>query len=263
MPPSDRHQSIRADASPRIAVVSAIGGGKDRMDPPAIRFQSADYLLYTDDPTVEVEGWEVRPLPIWSTDPVYARRRHARAIKILMTLLVPGYDYYIWHDGTHEVVADPADIVARFLPTPDDHLAVFPHKSRDCLYEEAKSILRFKLDDPDNVRRQVRDYRSAGHPEHAGLWETGTMVRRTGDAVRSLELSWWDQLARYSSRDQVSLPFVARQLGLRISRLTGDNVNRNDIVRRVRLHNFPDATTPAFVNTRRRVRRWLARLTTI
>ena len=263
MPTSDHHQSIRADASPRIAVVSAIGGGKDRMDPPATRFRSADYLLYTDDPTVEVEGWEVRPLPIWSTDPIYARRRHARAIKILMTLLVPGYDYYIWHDGTHEVVADPADIVARFLPTPDDHLAVFPHKSRDCLYDEAKSILRFKLDDPDNIRRQVRDYRSAGHPEHAGLWETPVLVRRSSSTTQMLELAWWDHLARYSSRDQLSLPFVSKQLKISLAPINGPTAFRNDYVRRVRPHDFPDAKRPAFFNTRRCVRRWLTRLTKI
>lgn len=240
--------------SPRIAVVTAIGGGKDRLEPPRVRFESADYLLYTDDPTLRVEGWETRSLPIWSTDPVYARRRHARAVKILTTMLVPGYDFYIWHDGTHEVLIDPIEIVERFLPTPEDHFAVHRHKSRNCFYEEAKSILSVKLDDPDNVRRQIRDYRNAGLPRHAGLWETPVVIRRAGQRTRRLELAWWDQLARYSSRDQLALPFVAHSLGFRLTPLPGPTGFRNDYIARVRPHCFPDATRPPLFQTRRRLR---------
>ena len=252
--------STPAQTRPRIAVVTAIGGGKDQLQAPVTRFESADYLAYTDDPDLRVEGWEVRRLPQWSTDAVYARRRHARAVKILQTMLVPGYDFYIWHDATHEVIMDPAELVRRFLPTDEHHFAVYRHKSRGCIYDEAKAILEVRLDDPDNVRRQVRDYRRAGMPRNAGLWETGVLIRRNSEVTRRLELAWWDQLARYSSRDQLSLPFVEWSLGVPISLITGGNVSKNDFVRRVRGHNFRDCSRPLGSGLRRRVQRLRLRI---
>lgn len=240
---------------PRIAIVTAVSGAKDRLEPPANRFESADYLVYTDDPDLRVEGWEVRQLPQWSTDPVFARRRHARAVKILQTMLVPGYDFYIWHDGTHEVVTDPAEMVLRFLPTDEHHFAVYRHKSHRCIYEEARRILKVRLDNPELVHRQIRDYRKAGMPRDAGLWETGVLIRRNSEVTRQLELAWWDHLAKYSSRDQLSLPFVEWSLGIPISPITGGNVIDNDFVRRVRRHRFNDGRLPLGWPLRRRLQR--------
>lgn len=245
---------------PRIAVVTAIGGGKDQLQPPAIRFDGVDYIAFTDDPGLRVDTWELRPLPLWSTDPIYARRRHARVVKILQTMLVPGYDFYIWHDGTHEVLMDPAELVRRFLPTENHHFASYRHKDRQCVYQEAKAILKVQLDDPDNVRRQVRAYRTAGFPSGFGLWETPFLIRRNSDVTRRLELAWWDHLARYSSRDQLSLPFVQWSLELPISEISGGTAFENDFVRRVRSHNFKDFKAPMGAQSRNMIRRAARRL---
>ena len=245
---------------PRIAVITAIGGGKDQLQPPKIRFSGVDYIAFTDDPGLRVDTWELRPLPLWSTDPVYARRRHARIVKILQTMLVPGYDFYIWHDGTHEVMMDPAEIVRLFLPTENDHFASYRHRERQCVYQEAKAIIKVKLDDADNVRRQIRAYRTAGFPRGFGLWETPFLIRRNSDVTRRLELAWWDHLARYSSRDQLSLPFVQWSLGLHISEISGGTAFENDFVRRVRRHNFKDFKPPVIARSRHFIRRAARRL---
>lgn len=222
--------------SPRIAVVTAVTGGKDRVAPPLKRFRGVDFVLFSDDAETAVEGWNVRSIPEWSADPDRAPRRHARAVKVLSTLLLPGYDFHLWHDGTHEVVEDPQELVRRYLKKPSVPIATFRHKQRSCVYDEARAVLDVKLDGRDNVVRQMRDYRAAGFPRDHGLLETPVMLRRVCPETTAIELAWWEQICRYSSRDQLSLPFVLWRLGFEAELMGPGNAFENDLVRRVRGH---------------------------
>lgn len=224
----------------RVAVVTAITGAKDPLAPPPRRFDGVDFVMFSDDADADVDGWEVRPIPAWSADPDRAARRHARAVKVLSTLLLPGYDFYIWHDGTHEVVADPRELVRSFLADAAAPIATFQHKQRTCTYDEAKAVLGVKLDDRDNVLRQMRDYHAVGFPRHHGLLETPVVLRRACPETTAIELAWWEQICRYSSRDQLSLPFVLWRLGLKVGLMGPGSAFDNDLVRRVRRHHRND-----------------------
>lgn len=253
MPESGRTKSER-----RIAVVTAITGAKDPLAPPTRRFEGVDFILFSDDPAAAVEGWDVRPIPEWSSDPDRAPRRHARAVKVLTSLLVPGYDAYVWHDGTHEVLADPHEMVRRFLEESAVPFATFAHKERSCVYEEAKAVLGVKLDSKDNVARQMRDYRGAGYPSGHGLLETPVVLRKACAETTAVELAWWEQICRYSSRDQLSLPFVAWRLGIGIGLMGPGNAFDNDLVRRARRHERLDFQWSAWQGLKKRLRSRIA-----
>jgi hypothetical protein len=51
-------------------------------------------------------------------------------------------------------------------------------------------------------------------PAQWGLAETRVVIRRHTPAIAALNAAWWAQIAQYSVRDQVSLPFVCWQHGL-------------------------------------------------
>ena len=58
-----------------------------------------------------------------------------------------------------------------------------------------------------------------------------------------MELAWWEQICRFSSRDQLSLPFVLHRLGTPVVRLQGGNAWENELYD-LKQHMFEDARPP-------------------
>jgi hypothetical protein len=117
------------------------------------------------------------------------------------------------------VAASPDELIKSYL----QHypLAVFRHFARDCVYTEAETILALDLDHADRVQAQMSHYRSCGFPARSGLYETAGLVRRNCPESNELSLRWWEQLCRFSSRDQLSLPFVVWKLQVSLGILDG------------------------------------------
>lgn len=237
--------------SPRIAVVTANFGGKDQLRDPAILASRVDYIAFSDRP-FSSDVWQYRQASIWSCDAKFAARRSARAVKLLLTNLLPEYEYTIWQDANMTLLVEPQELVRRYLTDPLASLAAHRHSPRDCVYDEARQILAIKLDSPGPVRAQMRFYRTLGYPRHAGLFSTRFLIRRNLPATRSLEMAWWEQLCRFSSRDQLSLPFVIHRLGTRIQSIPDGDTWKNDLFQ-LHSHEFEDARQPPW-------RRWARRL---
>ncbi len=101
----------------------------------------------------------------------------------------------------------------------DDDVILIRHPWRDCIYTEAEAA---KIDwrwSPDysgqDMAGQVASYREAGHPEHWGLFHGGMVVRRASTAMRAFDAAWWAEYCRWSSQDQLSLPYLLRRSGIR------------------------------------------------
>src|SRR5690606_1807387 len=62
---------------------------------------------------------------------------------------------------------------------------------------------------------QADSYLAAGLPRHWGLWWTMVMARRRCETTEVLGTLWLAEQAAWSAHDQVSLPYVAWQLGIR------------------------------------------------
>ncbi len=162
-------------------------------------------------------GWEIRRLEP-SPDP----KTTARMIKILSHRWFPDADTTIWLDGAMSMNAPPTallDWIAR------EDMAAFAHPSRDCAYAEGERCVVKGKAGRQVISRQLSAYRDQGFPEHFGLVETGVLVRRHTDAVKELNEAWWEQILRYSRRDQVSLPYVSWQKGLQIYRSIGSLIH--------------------------------------
>lgn len=117
-------------------------------------------------------------------------------------------EWTIWMDGTfwaphweelwHEVMASGREI------------AVFAHPERDCVYEEAKEVIRLKLDHPNIVNEQMARYQSAGYPRKNGMAACGFIIRKNTPEVNRLNEAWWAEYCTGSRRDQLSFPFIFR-----------------------------------------------------
>lgn len=220
----------------KIAIVTALAGDRDRLAQPLVVYPNADYIAFVDK-RWDVGCWDQRVLCLFSEDEKFAKRRNAKAPKILPHLFAPGYEYYFWVDATHDVVMDPEEIIGRFLGEAD--IAVFRHRERSCAYEEAGEVINIEFDHPDLVRRQMEYYREKGFPQGYGLYELPSFVRRNTVATRTMNMRWWHEICRYSSRDQLSFPYVAWSLGILISVIPGETngaLLNNEFLTQVRRH---------------------------
>jgi len=194
----------------KIAILTAQAGNKGQIeDPKNGGFSSADYYAFTDKP-LNLSVWHTRPTYNFSSETLFKDRRHAKLPKILGWLLVPGYDYYIWHDSVCDVAQDPREIVQTYLNHNID-IAFWPHPHRDCSYQECDTVELFHKESSYNVTATRQFLLDQQWPRHSGMFELSSFVYRNNSRMQAAMLSWWELVCRYSSRDQILWPFVIKQ----------------------------------------------------
>jgi hypothetical protein len=230
---SSRLQSARLP--PRIAVYTAIAGDYDCLKIPTEIDERCDYYCFTDRDISWQDIWARREFNWWHEDPV----RVSRYVKHHPHRFFPDYEWSIWVDGNIQLNCLPQALLP---PSPDSwDLAVWKHPYRNCLYAEAEECVRLEKDDAATIWAQVARYRAQGFPEHAGLAENNVMARRhNAPAMIELAHAWWREISGGSRRDQLSFPFVAAKLGLRVADLGPHGTNaRSDPRLRFFAHNLP------------------------
>jgi len=180
-----------------------------------------DYYAFVDRKHEGSTGWNQIVSPEYSYEPVWVHRRNAKIYKILPDLFLPDYDVHIWIDSGHIVIKNPHVICDENLGNSD--IAIFSHPLRVCAYSEAQTVDALKIEHRDILSQQLQYFRSVGFPRNDGLYEMGCFVRRKNDITSKMGLMWWEMICRFSSRDQISFPYVLWKLkdDIKISKLSG------------------------------------------
>jgi hypothetical protein len=177
---------------------SANIGSKDVLQPPRVEPEGFEYVYFVDDKEqYESDTWDIREVPVDFGD----TRLTARWYKTHPHLLFSGEDT-IWIDGNYTMIADPTPLFV-------DDIVLFRHDAsgdRACLYAEAAACLKLGAGNPEMLRKQVEYYKRQGMPELNGLIASNVLLRKPAAALLNEE--WWDQIVKFSRRDQVSLPYV-------------------------------------------------------
>ena len=216
----------------KIAVYTAISGNKSELLDPPLVHKDIDYIAFTDQTYRKFNTWQVRNIIPFTLASKFTQRRNAKIFKILPQMFLNEYDLTIYHDGGHFCMMHPLEIIERYMPKVDDDLAVFKHRWNTCIYKEAQDVLRENVDLPELINPQIEYYRSNKYPEDNGLYELPVLIRKKSDRNNLLNLRWWEQICKWSSRDQISFPVVMWSLGLKPIVLpgNGNGFNQNLIV---------------------------------
>jgi hypothetical protein len=194
-----------------IVVYTALCGPKSQVQKPEWIRPDVDYVCFTDQPAETIPApWQVYPLNKISKDP----NRNAKQYKVLPHPVHPlrAYDINIWVDANFKITTG-FDSVLPLLKTYD--MVLFKHFERDCLYQEAEVCKAMGLDDPVLIDGQMARYRWFGFPEHYGMPECGTLIRRASFDSELLMNFWWREIEMGSRRDQLSFMYTVWMLGLR------------------------------------------------
>ena len=190
---------------PRIEVVTSITNSKDTLR--TSHNGNAVFTCYTDDKTLTSKQWIIKPAYDRFTDP----RRNSRIHKILIHKYSDA-DITIWIDGKMRLLKSPEKLVEEYLQ--DYDMAIFSHITRDCLYKEAMTCAKLKLDDPEVIIEQAKYYEDHEFAKEKGLCEGGFIIRRNNERTRAFNEAWWADYCRFSRRDQLSIMPAIEQSGV-------------------------------------------------
>ena len=229
----------------KIAIITAITGGKDELLP-APRFGGVDSILFSPTVPINLKGWKYGTLPEWST---LSRpdRRNAKLPKIMPFMFLHDYEYVIWQDGGHRVAISPHLLIQKYLVDQDKDIAAKKHgkawagQDHNCVYKEAENIKNVGFLEKSNIiDEQVYAYNAQGYPADYGLSCNAAMIWHNTPEVWRLQLTWWEQVCRYSSRDQMSFFYSLWKTGMK-DRLTymDGHWERNGEIPRLRGHVNP------------------------
>lgn len=188
----------------KIVVYTANFGNYDDLQDPLYTDENIKYVCFTDNKKFTSQVWDVNYV---DTSNESSLPLCVRYYKFFPDKLFPGYNLSVWVDSKYQIVGDLRGYINTYHRK--EPMLCFPHFERDCLYDEAKECIQIGKGNPVMLGGQMYNYFMDGYPENNGLYEGGCLVRwHHNDKLKKVMQEWWEEINKYSLRDQVSLPYV-------------------------------------------------------
>jgi hypothetical protein len=144
--------------------------------------------------------------PEHPSDPI----RSSRRLKILGHPNVADFEETLYIDNSVVLRVPPEEILDGWLAEAD--LAAPEHSFRDQVADEFEAVVISGFDDPARVYEQARHYfeELPDVMEAKPLW-SAILARRRSPTVTAFERLWFDDVLRYSRRDQLSIVAALRR----------------------------------------------------
>lgn len=224
-----------SDISSKIAVYTVNTGNYDtNLYEPMYINPICDFFIITDNDIPKESIWKKISINSIPGIKDMTNLEKARYVKLHPHLIFDKYDYSLFIDGNIEIIAD---ILPIFTELGDNSFATHIHPFDNCLYSEANTILALNKANVSQVKKQIFNYKKNGFPKNYGLFETNILARKHNDPkCITLMNEWWNQMCKYTMRDQLSLTYCLWKLdyGLEFVKVLGINPRINP---RFRYHN--------------------------
>ena len=195
----------------KLAVISANLGNFD--EPVVHEPQSIpnDNFLFTD------ENFPPRPHTMLP-------RMLAKVPKCFGWQLLPGYDFYLWLDGSHRL--RHPDSLKFFLDSCQDYdIVATRHPKIPNIRQEARTVRKGVRQQAFYRQRYLGEqgdelYSLIGNDKDYVddlLVSCGMFMYRNTPEVQAALKDWWYFISRYHVNDQLSFPYVIRKAGLRLN----------------------------------------------
>lgn len=194
----------------KVAVLSCVLGGYDTPVDPVPQDIPIDFHRWTDENFPPIAQW----------DP----RLQYRIPKTHGWEMYPGFDYYIWIDGS-VTMTEPYSASWYRQSLGDGDIALFAHPTRKTIAEEVFHI-------EDHLRRgksYITDrYRNGLHgdqpqfSENDPVYASTAFIYRNTPKVQAALRDWWYYQSRYYTCDQVNLTYALQKHKLDIRILEGE-----------------------------------------
>lgn len=217
----------------RIVVYTCLFGNYDALKIPLHEDPRVEYVLFTDNKDIDGKVWKTNLI---HKNQLKSDRFNSRLAKILSHKYLPDHDVSVYIDASFLlVVKDVFDMVKQCLG--DGEIALWPHHSRNCIYDEIEYVLYSsdRVVDTEASKRLYSKYKNNNFPAGYGLFENGIIFRKNTERIRKLNSLWWDEYVSGVERDQFSLMYCLWKLNISSKRITvGEQVRKNPFVKYTR-----------------------------
>jgi hypothetical protein len=128
-------------------------------------------------------------------------RQIARTIKAITPLARPGYDWWLWLDGSMSIKARISGLIEELVDCSHD-FAAFRHNEWGCTYREIEACIKRKKDSRENLTKAMKACQRAKLPHDFGAAATGVLWRRNTSVVKEHALEWLKLMQDTTWRDQ-------------------------------------------------------------
>lgn len=199
---SDCKDAVNRFHTDKLVIYTAIQGDYDDLKDPLFTDDGITYVCFTDNKSMKSGIWNIEYV-----DEVSDSALGIREYKMLPHKYFKDFDTSIWVDGSLWIKNDMRDFIRQYGKGSD--FLCFPHEQRRCIYDEGAKVLLLRKAPKNVIIQQMAYYLNEGYPQNNGLYLGGCMVRNHNEpAVIKIMEQWWEQVNRFSKRDQISLPYV-------------------------------------------------------
>lgn len=159
-------------------------------------------FCFTDNELLTSETWTIRLVsPAFPMDSVRSQRR----IKILAHEYLPDFEASLYVDNTVGLKVTPESLFEQYFQNVD--IAVPRHSFRETVQDEFLAVARDGLDEPSRIFEQLNHYQLAFPRvlDERPYWSAILLRQHHRPQVRQAMINWYNQVMRYSRRDQLSL----------------------------------------------------------
>lgn len=182
-------------------IYTAIFGNYDDLKEPRVVTPGWRYICFTDQP-LKSKVWEIAHRPMLAP----GNHRTARYYKIMFHRHIET-EFSIWLDASFVINCNLDEWWQRYKQP----ITCVRHPHRDCVYEEANACIR-QVKDAHLVSKQILNYRNIGMPAGNGVISSGIIMRSMDQEVINLCDLWWQEVERFSVRDQISFAYATWKL---------------------------------------------------
>jgi tetratricopeptide (TPR) repeat protein len=196
---------------PRIAIITSVTKGFELIKPHEVLDARFDYLIYSDANFNNLGFYQLCPMPRIDLD----NARLSRYMKMHPYELAEIYDLVVWVDASMMIVGDLYPLFEKFMSS-GKPIGANVHPLRKTIQEEYVACVALGKDDPATMRKQLNHYAMEGF-DGRGLAECTILAFNLRDHAKEVKLAmdtWWEQLLRFSKRDQLSFPYSLWAHGL-------------------------------------------------
>ncbi|KAL9244177.1 hypothetical protein vseg_017980 [Gypsophila vaccaria] len=217
-----------------VVSTCTFGGGDDLYQPIGMTnssLQKVCYVAFWDEITLSTQEMQQKKvgddhhigkwrIVIVRNLPFTDQRLNGKIPKMLAHRLFPNARYSIWVDSKSQFRRDPLGVLEALLWRSKSVLAISQHGARSSVYDEAKAVVKKNKATPEEVEVQITQYRRDGLPEDKrfhgkkALAEASIIVREHTPLSNLFTCLWFNEVVRFTSRDQLSFPYVLWRLNL-------------------------------------------------
>lgn len=229
-------------------IYTAIIGDYDVLMEPKIITKGWDYFCITNNKKIKAQSgsvWKIHYIEDKKlTDPKLARK-----IKMLFfevsVLKFKRYHVNIWHDANIQINCN----LNKFIEGRNDEFYIMSHPERLNVLDEVNFCAKRDKGTPDIMNRQMQDYIADGFPDNAGLCASGLMIRRDTPKVRRLMTKWFNEVKKYSKRDQISFNYVLWKNPIPVNYIPF-SILKDEFIKRPHKHIFDDKMSKIYAEVK-------------